>query len=363
MMLVPPNITSETQHSDSQSTSCILATLLDQINRDSTIQAMQPLTCGGNNRAWRFRTAEGDYVAKQYFRHENDARDRLGAEFKFLHYAYSLIPESVPEPITHDPVSGIGIYRFVAGKPLPNTTEISQYRVDQAAKFFVAMNPTHRFESAKELPIASEACFTIADHIAMVTKRMTNLVETTQHEAVLPEVRVFLHQFERRWQAMQEQIVFLANLWHISLSQDLPMEQRCLSPSDFGFHNALVLRNGRAVFLDFEYAGWDDPAKMVGDFFAQIAVPVPVQFFDSFVSQVLVPFPDQQSLKKRIRLLRGVYQFKWCCIVLNVFHPVHLQRRQFANPSVDELNLKKLQLAKAIQILNSIIDFIPHDLH
>ena len=37
--------------------------------------------------------------------------------------------------------------------------------------------------------------------------------------------------------------------------------QRTLSPSDFGFHNAL-LRGGREwVFLDFEYFGWDDPGQ------------------------------------------------------------------------------------------------------
>ena len=50
---------------------------------------------------------------------------------------------------------------------------------------------------------------------------------------------------------------------------ELAPQHRCLSPSDFGFHNALL--RGRPgvpgardwVFLDFEYFGWDDPAKTV----------------------------------------------------------------------------------------------------
>ena len=38
-----------------------------------------------------------------------------------------------------------------------------------------------------------------------------------------------------------------------------------LSPSDFGFHNSLF-RNNKLFFFDFEYAGWDDPIKLMCDF-------------------------------------------------------------------------------------------------
>ena len=41
---------------------------------------------------------------------------------------------------------------------------------------------------------------------------------------------------------------------------------KCLSPSDFGFHNVIVEKDKILRFIDFEYAGWDDPAKMVSDF-------------------------------------------------------------------------------------------------
>jgi len=53
------------------------------------------------------------------------------------------------------------------------------------------------------------------------------------------------------------------------MAQALPADETCLSPSDFGFHNALVDPSGALSFLDFEYAGRDDPAKPVSDFFCQ----------------------------------------------------------------------------------------------
>ena len=44
------------------------------------------------------------------------------------------------------------------------------------------------------------------------------------------------------------------------------MEDLQISPSDFGFHNALRTNTG-PVFFDFEFSGWDDPAKTIIDFF------------------------------------------------------------------------------------------------
>jgi hypothetical protein len=142
----------------------------------------------------------------------------------------------------------------------------------------------------------------------------------------------------------------------------LETAQRCVSPSDFGFHNALAQPDGTPRFLDFEYAGWDDPAKMTGDFFAQLAVPVPTNFFDRFVHETTAAFPRPEELFQRARLLRPVYQIKWCCIALNVFLPVNLARRKFANPSLDENALKRAQLTKAANLFQSIVT-LDHGLH
>jgi hypothetical protein len=115
----------------------------------------------------------------------------------------------------------------------------------------------------------------------------------------------------------------------------------------------LAQAGGKPRFLDFEYAGWDDPAKLTGDFFAQLAVPVPADLFDRFVQEVAMPFPRPHEIALRARLLRPVYQIKWCCIALNVFLPVNLARRKFANPALDEKALKQSQLAKAVNLFQS----------
>jgi hypothetical protein len=108
------------------------------------------------------------------------------------------------------------------------------------------------------------------------------------------------------------------------------------------------------TFLDFEYAGWDDPAKMVSDFFSQLAVPVPFEHFERFLAAALAFSPNAEMLAVRTRILLPVFRMKWCCIVMNDFLPDTLRRRRFADPASDEAKRKREQLDKAQQLLPRI---------
>lgn len=337
-----------------------VAELLRGAGKNSSVKNILPLKHGGNNRSWKIETSDSRYALKQYFRHAGDQRNRLKAEFDFAVYASAIVPDAVPHPLIKDDVTGVALYTFIEGEPL-RVEQVGSVEVGAAAKFFSALNFTDRLCEAKELPFASEACFSIDAHLDLISHRITALVAALQDSKDV-EARNFVEALERRWGEMSEAVRISAARHDLSLSDELSSEQRCISPSDFGFHNALRDASGKLRFLDFEYAGWDDPAKMIGDFFAQLAVPVPGRFFDSFARESLRVFPEFDSLFFRAKLLRAVYQMKWCCIALNVFLPVHLERRRFANPSLNEAILKNTQLAKAQAIYNALVS-IPHGLH
>ena len=133
------------------------------------------------------------------------------------------------------------------------------------------------------------------------------------------------------------------------LLPDVPLrtDDRCLSPSDFGFHNAILANDGRLRFIDFEYAGWDDPSKLICDFFCQPAVPAPPQAFERFARAVVAEFPNPAIHLARARLLLPIYRVKWVCIMLNEFLPVGGSRRAFSGTSVERDARKISQLAKA----------------
>ena len=92
----------------------------------------------------------------------------------------------------------------------------------------------------------------------------------------------------RGWDEVRRRVLDRCQACGISPEEELGPADRVLSPSDFGFHNALLDRQGNVRFFDFEYAGWDDPAKLVCDFFCQVEVPVPRRLFPSFCAEYRV---------------------------------------------------------------------------
>jgi hypothetical protein len=132
----------------------------------------------------------------------------------------------------------------------------------------------------------------------------------------------------------------------LAMEQGLAADDCCLSPSDFGFHNALADDDGHVTFLDFEYAGRDDPAKLVSDFFCQPEVPVPLAYHAHFIERMREGLGLDEAGIARCRLLLGAYQIKWTCIILNDFLPLGATRRAFADTGASAKRCAE-QLTKA----------------
>lgn len=308
---------------------------------------------GGNNRIYRAEVGQSAFAVKHYFRHDLDPRNRLAAEYGFLQYAASAAPGRTPAAHACNTGRGIALYEFVDGRRFASG-EIAWRHVQSAIAFFRELNDPRWRAKAESLPAAAEACFSIEQHLELVGARIHLLSEIAEGVTIERSARALIRVLTSFWAKSSTQIIESAARNRLDAAAPLDPAQRCISPSDFGFHNALAEDSGAIRFLDFEYAGWDDPAKTAGDFFAQVAVPVPQELFDPFIGEITQVFPRPHELVHRARLLRPVYRVKWCCIALNVFHPVHLARRKFADPALDETELKTAQLAKAEQLFQSI---------
>jgi len=308
---------------------------------------LAPLPGGANNRVYRLRADEGDRVLKVYFHDPVDARDRFRAERAFYTYLWSHGVRRTPEPVGWDAPNRFGLLGFVAGRKL-RPDEVNEGMVRQALEFIVEANRSRPTTQMESMPIASEACFSIAGHLECVQRRMTRLQtiepDTETHELAVAFVR---NELNPAWGKIGASIAANAGR---TLNELLPEADRCLSPSDFGFHNALLPADGQLRFFDFEYAGWDDPAKLVCDFFCQPQLAVGPHHWDAFVT----PLADAlggASLAQRARLLLPAYQIKWCCIMLNDFIRSEQARREFALGDHATEERKRAQLAKARQAL------------
>jgi len=330
-----------------------MTALLQSAGLTPTILSSQTCTQGRNNRTYRIQTLDGSFIVKQYLRQPGDTRDRLAAEFAFLSYAQTLAPTCVPKPYCQDVKQGLALYEFIEGQPL-QPQDITAAEVAQAADFFCALNQSHRTTSAQDLPVASEACFSIQEHLDLIAQRINHLEKIVPETPEDREAQRLIQRLHAYWQERVAKIHRIAKDEGLHLTAALSLQQRCISPSDFGFHNALKMPDGRIYFLDFEYAGWDDPAKMIGDFFSQLALPIPEELFSDFVKKTLQPFDDGAQLARRAQLLRFVYRVKWCCIALNIFLPVHLARYRFANPALQVADFKRKQLDKVAHLIQAL---------
>ena len=305
-----------------------------------------PVDGGANNKVFTVHTKTGKYLAKIYYSNPSDMRNRLNAEYSFLEYAKNIGLECVPKPISPSPKKNMGLYEFVQGRKL-TSSESSLQHITQAASFVRALN--ERPDRDKTLQTASEGCFSIDQHFLLTDMCVTKLLGLPVASEIDRQALFLVGKIDSAWKKLKDTIVARNG----SISIQLDAADRCISPSDFGFHNALLRDTGEICFIDFEYAGWDDPAKMIGDFFSQPAIPVSLKHFDIFCSEALGYSKNKDELAERGRLLLPLFQIKWCCIILNEFLPDAVRRRQFANPTSEPWQRKRLQLEKAQQFFYS----------
>lgn len=304
-----------------------------------------PVPGGRNNRAFLLVAGGRRAFLKAYFRHPADPRDRLRSETALLAHAEALGISGVTRVLAKDAAAGLALFEYVEGRKLAQG-EVTERHVAAAADLYLALN-----RRPADLPDASEACFSLAQHVDCVERRVGRLARAAADGLLRADGAAFVTGvLAPAWAALRADILAHAAGLPGGMEALLPAGLRRVSPSDFGFHNALLTPAGELVFLDFEYAGMDDPAKLVCDFFCQPEVPVGREHLPGFLARVAQASPGDAGLPERARLLLPAYGIKWCCIMLNDFLPLGTSRRDFAEGGAAEARRDR-QLALAARSL------------
>jgi hypothetical protein len=301
---------------------------------------------GRNSKVYRLIDSNGSqYALKVYFHHEADTRDRLWTEFKSLQFLWNNGFRDIPRPFIVEHTRGYGVYEFIEGRRIVNLTETELF---VAIEFLVRLKKLREQARQTSIGAASEACFSGNTLLGNIRQRLDLLIDQAD---IYSDLKGFLKgEFVPAFNVIDE--------WcrtRMPFDVELDRLEISLSPSDFGFHNALQrMSNGQFVFLDFEYFGWDDPAKTISDFLLHPAMNLTDELKRLFATQVLRHFEECPNLEERVETLYPLYGLKWCLILLNEFLPDRLQRRQFVR-EFDLNSVQKEQLAKARFMLHRII--------
>lgn len=285
---------------------------------------------GGNNRVRKIKTDTGIFLLKEYFHHDLDTRDRLGAEFAFSKFAWERGVRCIPQPLVRQLPCRLGLYEFVEGAPI-KPGAVTRGHVMSACEFVLSLNRFRHDPLAVSLPTASDGCFSMMSHLESIDRRVAQLMAIEPISQTDRRTMVFVYErLEPLWRRLRESVLARCAELRLDIHRVVPDHDRIVSPSDFGFHNAIVRPNGGVVFIDFEYAGWDDPAKCVLDFFNQVAVPVPREYVEPMMDKLAHALDSPAQFRQRVHILFPCYRLKWCCMRLMHMLPIHRERRSFA---------------------------------
>jgi hypothetical protein len=307
--------------------------------------SVESQTGGGNNRLYRVRFGAQSLALKYY---PQDGRNRLGAEFDALDFLVRHGMDQVPRPIAADSAANAALYEWIEGER-PSDLGDAQ-TLDQVFGFITSLLALADTADAARLAPASAACLSHGAAFEQFRQRLDRL---RPHAGPTAPLRHFLDQalvpsFERLERR------YLEHLERQGLGPHSPLDRASLvlSPSDFGRHNCLRRSDGRLVFLDFEYFGWDDPVKFTSDFAlhpgSDFAPPLRAAIIERAKS--LFQARDAGFAARQDALL-GVFGLIWCLIMLNEFIPEVWERRAQAGSTLSRDAAQAVQLDKARRLL------------
>ena len=226
---------------------------------------------GINSPVYSCGTGDNMLVIKGYSPYSHGVSDRMLAEIDFLNYASEVSPGLTPNLIDINLENRSIIIEYIKGTTFSIHSPPSSHDIEDAIHFFRALN--NDLDKARLFINlnASDGFLSINDHLTNIRTRLDSITSQS-----IPNIyKEHASSIISRAKSMYESVF---DFVHIAIDKSfvvdsLTASDLCISPSDFGFHNAIKTADG-IKFIDFEYAGWDDPCKAVIDFSLQPRIPI-----------------------------------------------------------------------------------------
>ena len=316
------------------------------INEEARI--IEKISTGGNSATFRL-TMHNDRTLKLKIYSIDTKHDRLISEFNATKYL-SKVCNYVNAPINKDDGLAVGIFDWIEGSSI---TTINQNDINLCLNFLKSINDIKSEPQFTNLQYAASACLSGSDIECQIDDRLKTLLNFSVNS---PDLNFFLkNKFIPR---SKEILNWSKQNWpdDIRFEKRIPRTQQILSPSDFGFHNAIRCSNGSLAFLDLEYFGWDDPVKLICDFTFHPGMNLTDEQIRVWIHNSLELFGSH--LNQKLNACMPLYGLIWCLILLNEYNPQFWQRRLMANREIKskQEEILRSQLRKANKLLNKIVN-------
>lgn len=310
----------------------------------NNIISVNRISLGKNSAVFKLGLENGNFLKFKIYP-VDDKHDRINSEFYSTKILSDFGFDSIPKPFYYDKELGIAAYQWLDGEI------ITEYNIDDITKCSNFINDLFKIKLENrfsKIGLASAACISgkgIEDQLYQRIGFFKNIknkeLSTFILDEFVPTMNYFLENAKNNWN------------FNYSFDENLPFEELTLSPSDFGFHN-IIKNNNNLCYIDFEYFGYDDPVKLISDFYYHPGMNLNSIQKKHWLKQTFKIFDIEVFL--RANLCRPLYGLIWCLIILNDFRPEILERRISATTdnNLSKSNLLKTQFEKAKSLLGFI---------
>ena len=311
-------------------------------------QSLKRLQGGINNRVFSCGSANKLWVIKGYTPRQPGQHDRMQAEVEFLQFAQRVAPCCTPALYQIDHERRCVVLEHLEGKAFPEGVQPSETSVVEAVEFFRKINSRHRLAKRCIHQNASEGFPSLRGHLRNVHERLERMNCSHLDPKFRRQVGTLLEQLHRELAETKHRTDRMIDQGMVD--DEIDDGLRCISPSDFGFQNAIQTPQG-VCFIDFEFAGWDDPAKAAQDFVLQPRVPVaksPSPLLDA------IPPEHRMIVDRRYEAMGPILQLKWVCIQLAILQPKRFKEILNVAPEQTTSSAIQIRLEKASNFLRQI---------
>lgn len=289
---------------------------------------------GQNNRLFLVDTETDKYLLKVYLK---DKRNRLNREFGAFKFLRDNGIQNVPRAILKNEELNYGIYSYETGTVI-SSTAAGIPELDLLLNFILDLKKFQYGEVSVKFDPAVMACLSLQDYLNNIQFRFDKFQKYISTPNLHPSVNEFINTVDVI-HFVDNEFKRLENIVSNFPVKELTQKEMMLNPVDFGFHNALRKPDNSICFVDFEYFGWDDPARLVADFVHHdMQSDLPNNYKEYFIDQYVERSGLSEGQTIRLHLVRELIALEWLTVYLYGMTPEKIATRIHANP---DYNIEK----------------------
>ena len=294
---------------------------------------IETIVAGKNNLVEKIFYKKKIFIYKKYLKDQGNGINysRYKSETSFINLLTSKNIKNLPLILATDPYSQENLFNFINGKKVK---KITKKDIRQCINFIKKINFQISNKKISNFKMATEACISIDDHIKTAERRILMLSKFPKNYGIYKKTKKFINQ-----ELKEAFTISKNNIYQLfsknEINEKLKEKELILSPSDFGFHN-IIKKNSKLYFFDFEYAGKDDPVKLMSDYICQPDYKLNISQINFFYRNILKMFKNKKKINKRFQAVINIHRIKWCCVILSeILSKQYFKRRKFAKSNIN----------------------------